>query len=83
MAIGLPVVSTDFKTGVARELIEPGIGIVVPVDDERAFAKALISIIEDKSYLKNAATISPKKMQSLHNDSIMKKWIDAFESVCD
>lgn len=82
MAIGLPVVSTDFKTGVARELIEPGMGIVVPVNDKNAFTKALISVIEDKTYIQNAATISPPKMRKLHNDFVMKKWISAFESIC-
>lgn len=82
MAIGLPIVSTDFKTGVARELVEPEMGIVVPVNDKSAFVKALISVIEDKTYIQNAATISPKKMRSLHNDLVMKKWISAFESIC-
>lgn len=83
MAIGLPIVSTDFKTGVAREFVEPEIGIVVPVNDKSAFAKALISVIKDKTYVQNAAAISPKKMQKLFNESVMEQWIKAFESVCN
>lgn len=35
MANGLPVISTDFSTGIARELINNENGIVVPVGDKR------------------------------------------------
>lgn len=48
MAVGLPVISTDFPTGVARELIDADNGIIVPVGDTQAMAKAIVSIMTDK-----------------------------------
>ena len=36
MAMGLPVISTDFQSGIARELIGSENGIIVPVGDVRA-----------------------------------------------
>lgn len=48
MAVGLPVISTDFYTGVARELIKKQNGIVVPVDDGRGLSGAIINVMQDE-----------------------------------
>ena len=81
MAIGLPVVSTNFKTGVAKELITDENGIVVPVNDDDSFAKALINILLSKTIYESALLSSPEKMKKFHNDIVMKKWIETFKNI--
>ena len=44
MAVGLPCISTDCPTG-PRELIEPGRGLLVPVNDPSAMANAIEQMI--------------------------------------
>ena len=48
MAVGLPVISTDFFTGVARDLIGRENGIVVPVGDVSKMSEAIVDIMSDK-----------------------------------
>ena len=48
MAMGLPVISTDFYTGVAKELIKKENGIVVPVCDEQKLSNAIVEIMQNK-----------------------------------
>ena len=48
IALGIPVVTTDFATGVARELVNENVGIVVPVGDTDAFADGLSKLLSDK-----------------------------------
>ena len=48
MAMGLPVISTDFQSGIARELIGSENGIIVPVGDVRALKSAIVKILNNK-----------------------------------
>ena len=82
MSIGLPVISTDFKTGVAKELIDKKNGRVVPVGDCQAFAKAIVEVLLDNSIVESAWVESPRKMHDFYNDEIMEKWLSTFNSVC-
>lgn len=45
MSLGLPVVSTDFATGIAKALIGPKNGRVVPVGDETAMTDAICELL--------------------------------------
>lgn len=51
MAMGLPVVSTDCPCGGPRTLITDGAsGLLTPVGDKEAMAKAICRLIEDKAF---------------------------------
>ena len=70
MAIGLPCVSTDCPNGPA-ELIEDGVnGLLVPVGDSDALAKAMLKMIEDKEF---AARCAENARKILTTHSIDKK----------
>lgn len=47
MAIGLPVICTDFYSGTARELIGEKNGLLVPVNDSKALAGAIEKLLSD------------------------------------
>lgn len=75
MASGLPVVSTDFPTGIARELIKDGVnGYVVPRNDKAELAKAMAKILSN-SELQEAMSLENRKIvKKLDIDKIMDKW---------
>lgn len=81
MAIGIPVVCTDFATGVARELIESENGYIVPVGDKDAMTRAICDIISHPERQDKISENNRKKMKAFYNEVIMEKWINAFQSI--
>lgn len=47
MAIGLPVICTDFYSGTARELVGKNNGLIVPVGDSVAMAEAIAELLSN------------------------------------
>lgn len=45
IALGIPVITTDFATGIAKEIVTEEFGIVVPCGDVNRFANALEELI--------------------------------------
>jgi glycosyltransferase involved in cell wall biosynthesis len=78
MAIGLPCVSTDCPNGPA-ELIEDGVnGLLVPVGDEKAMAKAILKMIEDEEFAKKCGE-NAAKIKETHSVEInAKRYLDYF-----
>lgn len=64
MALGLPVISTDFYTGIARELIKKENGAVVHVGDENGLSMSIVDIMGDgkkrQSMRKNNVSVREK-----------------------
>lgn len=81
MASGMPVISTDFSTGVARELIKEENGIVVPVGDRTSMTMAIRKILSNSDYQKNMSKENRKIKNSLSTEKILNKWIDVFGEV--
>lgn len=81
MAIGLPCVSTDCPNGPA-ELIEDGVnGLLVPVGDEKAMAKAILKMIEDEEFAKKCGE-NAKKIKETHSVEInAKRYLDFFKKI--
>ena len=48
MAMGLPVISTDFYTGIAKEMIKRENGFVVPVGDVEKMSDAIINMMNNE-----------------------------------
>ncbi|NTQ65429.1 glycosyltransferase [Enterococcus faecium] len=75
MAMGLPVISTDFYTGAASELIDEKNGLLVPVGDIEKMEKAIVEIMKKpKPILKAMGRVSKKRVIGLDVDSIIKEW---------
>lgn len=74
MASGLPVISTDFSTGVARDLIDTDNGIIVPVKDRKALSTAIEIILSDDESRITMSNNNWKLRNELAPDIIMSKW---------
>ena len=81
MAIGLPVVSTDFSTGIASELVEQENGLVVPVNDEDALAEAMKSLLSDRERRMKMGGNNRKKCRAYYTPNIIVQWKSAIEQI--
>lgn len=81
MAVGLPCVSTDCPNGPA-ELMENGVnGLLVPVEDERALAEAILKMIEDEEFAKKCGE-NAAKIKETHSVEInAKRYLDFFKKI--
>jgi glycosyltransferase involved in cell wall biosynthesis len=81
MAIGLPVISTDFPTGIASELISNENGIVVPTGDEDAMVKAIEGLLSNKDLAYLMGKNNREKCKNYYVENIIKEWKDKIASI--
>ena len=74
MATGLPVISTDFSTGVAHEIIGDKNGIVIPVGDEDALVAAMTELLSDPQRRAEMSVENRKYLDKLSEDTVMTYW---------
>lgn len=75
MALGLPVISTDCPSGGPADLIENGKnGILVPVNDARAMAVAMETILENESLASNMGKAAFEIRNRLNIETVGVKW---------
>ena len=79
MASGLPVISTDFSTGVARDLIGQENGIIIPIRDQLALTKAMRTILSSDKLRIEMSKNNSELREKLSVDKILNKWIKVFE----
>tara|TARA_R110002095_G_scaffold200627_1_gene180977 strand:+ start:135 stop:1220 length:1086 start_codon:yes stop_codon:yes gene_type:complete len=73
MALGLPVVASD--CGGNLELITQGEnGLICPIDDVEAFAKALVRLMTQPDYGKMLGNQARKSMEKFSPKTIFQKW---------
>lgn len=75
MALGIPCVSTDCKGGGARFLIDDGKnGLLTPIGDVDALAKAMERMLSDKDFADNCGREAHKICESLSPEKIYNDW---------
>lgn len=78
MASGLPVISTDFGTGIARELIADGKnGYVVPTGDVKKLAEALDKIISSEELQRKMGKANLCFKEDYSEEKICMQWEEA------
>jgi glycosyltransferase involved in cell wall biosynthesis len=78
MAIGLPCVSTDCPNGPA-ELIENEVnGLLVPMQDEKALAEAILRMIEDEEFANKCGENAKKIKETNSVEKNAKIYLDYF-----
>ena len=75
LALGIPSVSTDCPCGGPRMLMEgKENGILVPVKDTDAMAKAMEQLLTDEELWEKYSKNAYKLTEELHPDKVNKKW---------
>ncbi len=75
---GVPVVSSMYADG-AYDLIEHGVnGLIIDPYDSQEFAKAICTVVEDKSYFKHAMHFDAQKF---YFENVSKGYVKALDSV--
>jgi glycosyltransferase involved in cell wall biosynthesis len=74
MACGIPVISTDCRSG-PREILQNGqCGILVPVGDESALAKAIISLLKNERQRENFSRLGKERLKDFSLDEIVRQY---------
>lgn len=81
IAIGLPVISTDFATGVARELVGKENGILVPVGDELKMVDAIECMLASEKMRHNIGKNNREKAKGYYADQIIQTWEKFLETI--
>ena len=76
MAIGLPVICTDFQSGIARELIGPENGILVPVNDVVSLTNAMNQLLSDDDICYKMSLNNVEIRDRLSVEKIADMWYD-------
>lgn len=82
MASGLPVISTDFPSGVAHEIIEDGKnGYVVPLGDEEKLAEAMKKILSNSELQEIMSKNNEGIREQLSEAQVYRVWKELFEKL--
>ncbi|MBQ3128903.1 MAG: glycosyltransferase [Clostridia bacterium] len=80
MAIGLPCVCTDCPAGGARAVIRDGEnGLLVPIKDAEALAKAMKRIVEEEGLAEKLSRNAVKIREEQSLDKIIEKWTEIID----
>ncbi|MFE3248273.1 glycosyltransferase family 4 protein [Streptomyces sp. NPDC059209] len=78
MRCGLPVVSSDCDYG-PREILQPGVdGLLVPVSDPDAVARALLTLIDDEPLRRRMSAAAVKNASRFDPGQVAKKYEELF-----
>lgn len=83
ITIGIPVISTDFATGIARELITPDVGEVVPCGDARALAKAMDSLLGDPERRARIREVGSHATDPFQIENVVTLWEQVFTELTE
>ena len=81
VAIGLPVISTDFATGIARELVGEENGIVVPVGNVDKLTSAIDIMLGNADMRHRMSQCNREKAKKYYTKEIIKQWDQALERI--
>lgn len=82
MAVGLPVISTDWSPGAVHELINNGEnGVIIPCNNSDILAQSAIEILSNPQKADKMGKTAEKIRLQLSPDIIYKQWINYIEEV--
>lgn len=83
MAMGLPVISTDYSEGNGTLITHMQNGIVVPRMDSSLLAESMVLLIENPEIKETIGKEAIKVRDELDSRIISKKWLATIEQVCN
>lgn len=83
IAMGIPVVTTDFATGVAKEIVDESVGIVVPVGDVDAFSVGLEELLSNKEKRNRIRKEASKAVEPFAMEKVIQAWDELFQTLLE
>ena len=83
MVLKIPVISTDFATGVAREIVTEDFGLVVPCQDKQALANAMKRLLCDEELRKRIREKDNTALEKYNVKNIIEMWDKALTAVLE
>lgn len=83
IAMGIPVVSTNFATGVAKEIVDANVGLVVPCGNTTEFAKAMDALLSNPEKREHIRAISRGAIEPFKVEKVIEKWNYLFKSLTE
>lgn len=83
IAMGIPVVTTDFATGVAREIVNENVGLLVPVGDVDAFSSALKKLLSDKRKREDIRKRARSAVAPFAIEKVIAAWDELFTAMVE
>lgn len=81
MACGVPCVATRCPMGPEELIIDGENGLLVPVEDEKALAEAMLRVLNNKAFA-NKLSEQSKRIKETHSiENIGNKWIEYLKTV--
>lgn len=77
MATGLPVISTNFSTGVAGDIVKEENGIVISVGDKEALIAAMEKMLSEQEKWEQMSLENRKLLDTLSEKKVMEMWVQA------
>ena len=79
MATGLPVISTNFSTGVAGDIVKAENGIVISVGDREALIAAMEKMLSEQEKWEQMSLENRKLLDTLSESNVMEMWVQALD----
>lgn len=84
MCLKMPIVATDCPCGGPRTVMKDGVdGILVPINNEDAFADALCTLIENRDMAERMGENAGRISELINGESIMNQWKEYIHAVIE
>jgi glycosyltransferase involved in cell wall biosynthesis len=81
MACGVPVISTDCRSG-PREILQNGrCGLLVPVGDEAALSKGIVTLLRDRTLRENFSKAGKERAKDFSVSEVIAQYINIMKEV--
>ena len=76
MALGLPVIATDCRSGPGEILKQGEYGLLVPTEDSGAMAEAILKVLSERPLRKRLSDLSIKRAEDFNPEKAFSHWED-------
>ena len=83
IAMGIPVISTDFATGIAKEIVDENVGVLVKCGDIGGFSNAIEKLLINETQRQHIRKFSRKAIEAFDIENVMAIWDKLFKELLE